>query len=84
MWWTRPEVLMEGIAFGESPRLARRAGWFSDWGAHQVIALDADGGHEVVATVAYVPHVHRLPARRAIARRGLGPAAVAAQELAGR
>src|SRR4030095_6840270 len=29
--------------------------WFSDWGANQVIALDAEGGHEVVATVASFP-----------------------------
>ena len=36
-------VLMEGIAFGESPRWHDGRLWFSDWGAHQVIALGPDG-----------------------------------------
>lgn len=48
-------VLMEGIAFGESPRWHDGRIWFSDWGAHQVIALDPDGRHEVVASVASFP-----------------------------
>nr|WP_260860063.1 SMP-30/gluconolactonase/LRE family protein [Streptomyces cupreus] len=50
-----PEVLMEGIVFGESPRWHNEQLWFSDWGAHQVIALDADGHHEVVVTVPSFP-----------------------------
>jgi len=50
-----PEVLMDGIAFGESPRWHEGKVWFSDWGANQVIALDPGGGHEVVATVASFP-----------------------------
>jgi sugar lactone lactonase YvrE len=50
-----PEVLMEGIAFGESPRWHEGRVWFSDWGAHQVIAVNADGSHEVVVTVASFP-----------------------------
>ncbi|WP_278045631.1 SMP-30/gluconolactonase/LRE family protein [Micromonospora kangleipakensis] len=49
------EVLMEGIVFGESPRWHDGRVWFSDWGANQVIALDADGSQEVVATVASFP-----------------------------
>jgi sugar lactone lactonase YvrE len=49
------EVLMEGLAFGESPRWHDGRLWFSDWGAHQVIALDADGSHEVVAAVPSFP-----------------------------
>ncbi|MQA83854.1 MAG: SMP-30/gluconolactonase/LRE family protein [Streptosporangiales bacterium] len=48
-------VLMEGIAFGESPRWHDGRLWFSDWGAHQVIALDPDGSHEVVASVPSFP-----------------------------
>jgi sugar lactone lactonase YvrE len=48
-------VLMEGIAFGESPRWHDGRLWFSDWGAHQVIALDPNGGHEVVTSVASFP-----------------------------
>jgi sugar lactone lactonase YvrE len=50
-----PEVLMEGIVFGESPRWHDGQLWFADWGANQVIALDADGSHEVVASVPSFP-----------------------------
>jgi sugar lactone lactonase YvrE len=49
------QVLLEGIVFGESPRWHDGRLWFSDWGANQVIALDADGRHEVVASVASFP-----------------------------
>jgi sugar lactone lactonase YvrE len=49
------EVLMEGVVFGESPRWHDGRLWFSDWGANQVIALNPDGSHEVVATVASFP-----------------------------
>jgi sugar lactone lactonase YvrE len=50
------DLLMEGIVFGESPRWHAGQLWFSDWGAHQVIALDPGrGGHEVVATVPSFP-----------------------------
>jgi len=48
-------VLMEGIVFGESPRWHDGRIWFSDWGAHQVIALDPDGGHEVIVSVPSFP-----------------------------
>lgn len=48
-------VLMEGIVFGESPRWHDDRLWFSDWGAHQVIALDPDGGHRVVVEVPSFP-----------------------------
>ncbi len=50
-----PDVLMEGIVFGESPRWRDGRLWFSDWGAHQVIALNGDGSHEVAATVPSFP-----------------------------
>jgi sugar lactone lactonase YvrE len=52
---SEPEVLMDGIVFGESPRWHDGRVWFSDWGAHQVIALDPGAGHEVMATVASFP-----------------------------
>src|SRR6516162_10668332 len=48
-------VLMEGILFGESPRWHDGRVWFSDWGAHQVVALDPEGGHEVVVEVPSFP-----------------------------
>ncbi|MGW9030596.1 SMP-30/gluconolactonase/LRE family protein [Streptomyces sp. NPDC055722] len=46
---------MEGVVFGESPRWHNEQLWFSDWGANQVIALNADGRHEVVVTVPSFP-----------------------------
>jgi hypothetical protein len=52
---TASEVLMEGVVFSESPRWRDEQVWFSDWGANQVIALDADGSHEVVVTVPSFP-----------------------------
>lgn len=48
-------VLMDGITFGESPRWQDGRVWFSDWGAHQVIALDPQDGHEVVVSVESFP-----------------------------
>jgi sugar lactone lactonase YvrE len=50
-----PEVLVEGVVFGESPRWHDGRLWFSDWGANQVIALNADGSHEVVVSVPSFP-----------------------------
>lgn len=50
-----PEVLMEGIVFGESPRWHEGRLWFCDWGANQVIALGTDGNHEVVVAVPSFP-----------------------------
>ena len=48
-------VLMEGIAFGESPRWHDGRLWFSDWSTGQVIALDPDGSQEVVVSVPSFP-----------------------------
>ena len=46
---------MEGIVFGESPRWHDGRVWFSDWGAHQVIALDPGGRSEVIVSVPSFP-----------------------------
>jgi sugar lactone lactonase YvrE len=48
-----PQVLMTGIAFGESPRWIDNRLWFCDWVAHEIIALDLDGTSEVVLRVAF-------------------------------
>lgn len=48
-------VLMEGIAFGESPRWHDGRLWFSDWGAGQVVVLDPGGGYEIVANIDSFP-----------------------------
>jgi sugar lactone lactonase YvrE len=52
---TELRTLMDGLAFPESPRWHGGRLWFSDWGAGQVIALDPDGGSEVVARVPSFP-----------------------------
>ena len=71
-------VLMEGIVFGESPRWHDGRVWFSDWGAHQVIALDPRRPPRGGGDGSLVSDVHRLPARRAVAGGGLGFAAATA------
>jgi sugar lactone lactonase YvrE len=50
-----PEILMSGIAMGESPRWHDGRLWFCDWVAHEVIAVDLAGRSEVIA------NVHSLP-----------------------
>jgi sugar lactone lactonase YvrE len=52
---TAPRVLLEGISFPESPRWHDGRLWFSDWIAHQVIALDESGASEVIAEVEAFP-----------------------------
>jgi sugar lactone lactonase YvrE len=43
-----PQILMTGIAFGESPRWHDERLWFSDWGTQEVIAVDHEGRSEVI------------------------------------
>jgi sugar lactone lactonase YvrE len=45
------QVLMTGLAFGESPRWHDDRLWFCNWGAQEIIAVDRDGDSEVVAPV---------------------------------
>jgi sugar lactone lactonase YvrE len=52
---TTPRVLLEGISFPESPRWHDGRLWFSDWMAHQVIAVDENGASEVIAEVDAFP-----------------------------
>src|SRR6266550_683645 len=49
------QVVLSGIAFGESPRWHDGRLWFSDWGAKQVLAVDADGYPEVIVQVDFPP-----------------------------
>lgn len=46
-----PQVLMEGISFGESPRWHDGRLWFADWLTRRIIALGPDGTSEIVLTV---------------------------------
>jgi sugar lactone lactonase YvrE len=50
-----PEILMTGIAFGESPRWHDGRLWFCDWAAEELIAVDLDGRSEVIARVPSFP-----------------------------
>jgi sugar lactone lactonase YvrE len=52
---SEPQILMTGIAFGESPRWHDGRLWFSDWAAQEVIALDVDGNSEVITKVESFP-----------------------------
>jgi sugar lactone lactonase YvrE len=50
------ELLIDGLAFGESPRWQAGRLWLSDWAAGEVLAVDpADGTREVVARVDAFP-----------------------------
>jgi sugar lactone lactonase YvrE len=50
-----PQVLVNDLAFPESPRWRNGRLWVSDWGANEVIAVDPDGGREVVARIPSFP-----------------------------
>jgi sugar lactone lactonase YvrE len=47
----RPEVLLDGLVFGESPRWHDGRLWLCDWGAQEILAVDGDGRREVMARV---------------------------------
>src|SRR5437867_9785267 len=50
-----PQLLIDGLAFPESPRWRAGRLWVSDWGAHEVIAIGPDGSREIVARVPSFP-----------------------------
>src|SRR5205809_1300641 len=49
------QVLITGIAFGESPRWHDGRLWFCDWGAQELIAVDLGGKSEVIVRVPSFP-----------------------------
>jgi sugar lactone lactonase YvrE len=49
------QILMDGLAFPESPRWHDDRLWFSDWGAHEVIAVKLDRRSEVIVRVRSFP-----------------------------
>ncbi len=51
----QPEAILDGLGLGESPRWHDGRLWFSDWPAHEIVALDTNGTREVVMTVRGVP-----------------------------
>jgi sugar lactone lactonase YvrE len=46
-----PEVLLAGLAFGESPRWHDGRLWVANWGTQEVLAIDLTGRSEVVVRV---------------------------------
>jgi len=44
-------ILMAGLAFPESPRWHDKRLWFSNWGTQEVVAVDAHGKSEVMASI---------------------------------
>src|SRR5919204_5279638 len=44
-----PKVLLDGLAYVESPRWHEGRLWFAHWGAEEIVAVDLDGKSEVVA-----------------------------------
>jgi sugar lactone lactonase YvrE len=46
---TKPRVLLDGLAYVESPRWHENRLWFAHWGTGEIVAVDLDGRSEVVA-----------------------------------
>src|SRR5215211_7900207 len=46
-----PQILLTGLAIGESPRWHEDRLWFSHWGAQEIVTVDLGGNSEVVARV---------------------------------
>jgi sugar lactone lactonase YvrE len=45
----KPRVLLDGVAYVESPRWHNGRLWFAHWGVGEVVAVDMDGHSEVMA-----------------------------------
>src|SRR5947209_18803382 len=45
----KPRVLLDGLAYVESPRWHDGRLWFAHWGTGEIVAVDLDGHGEVVA-----------------------------------
>ena len=50
-----PQILMTGIALGESPRWHDGRLWLSDWGTQEVVAVDPEGRSEVIVRMPSSP-----------------------------
>jgi sugar lactone lactonase YvrE len=51
----RLQTLLTDLVLGESPRWHDNRLWFSDWGAHEVVAVDTEGTREVVLEIDAFP-----------------------------
>lgn len=48
-----PQLLLTGRVFGESARWHNGRLWFSDWGTHEIVAIDTEGNSNVMVRVPY-------------------------------
>lgn len=48
---TSPDLVMEGLAFGESPRWHDGRLWLCNWGTGEIVAVTGDGNSEIMLTV---------------------------------
>jgi sugar lactone lactonase YvrE len=47
---TRTQILLDGFGMGESPRWHHGRLWFSSWGTDEIVAVDLEGGSEVIGS----------------------------------
>jgi sugar lactone lactonase YvrE len=52
---TETQILVSGLALGESPRWHDGRLWLCDWGAQELLAVDLDGNSEVIDRVRSLP-----------------------------
>ena len=50
---SKPQLLLTGLTFGESPRWHAGQLWVSDWGTRQLITVSQDGKREVMVTLPF-------------------------------
>lgn len=66
-----PRVLLDGLAYVESPRWHEGRLWFAHWGTGEIVAVDPEGRIEVVAhgpaglgwSIDWLPDRRQTPAR---------------------
>jgi sugar lactone lactonase YvrE len=47
------QTLLNGLAFGESPRWHDERLWVADWGTQEILAVDLEGKREVIVKVSF-------------------------------
>src|SRR5262245_45953206 len=50
---SKPQILLSGLAFGESPRWHDGRLWFSHWGTKEIVAVDSMGNNEVMVRLPF-------------------------------
>src|SRR6266699_6605807 len=79
-----PKVLLDGLAYVESPRWHEGRLWFPHWGTGEIVAVDLDGHSARHGPRTCCPGlVHRLVARWPPPGHGQGAAAQGAERVDG-